>query len=250
MSDFEALDLTAFIFARGGSKGVPRKNLRDVGGKPLIAWAILCALDSRHIVRVVVSTDDEEIAQVSRAHGAETPFLRPEALASDTASELLAWRHAIETLRAQEGDGAGVDPFVSVPAVAPLRAPADVDAAIEEFLRLRAANAAPDLVVTVTPAHRSPYFNMVVEDGEGWVRLAARPTDGGPTRRQDAPAMFDIATCAYVADPAYVLATDALLTGRVGRVVVPQERALDIDTEFDLEIADLLLSRGRSRGER
>jgi N-acylneuraminate cytidylyltransferase len=241
------LGLTGFIFARGGSKGVPRKNLRMVGGKPLIAWAIDCALSSRHIDRIVVSTDDAEIAEASRAHGAETPFSRPAELASDSASELLAWRHAIEAMRALE-DGAALDPFVSVPAVAPLRAPQDVDASIEEFVRLRAADASPDLVLSVTPAQRSPYFNMVVDGADGWVRLAARGEGGAPVRRQDAPQMFDIATCVYTADPAFILRADALLDGRVGRIVVPQERALDIDTEFDLEIADLLLSRRRQGG--
>ena len=244
MSIATPLGLTGFIFARGGSKGVPRKNLRMVGGKPLIAWAIDCALSSRHIDRVVVSTDDAEIAETSRACGAETPFSRPAELASDNVSELLAWRHAIETMRAMD-DGVALDPFVSVPAVAPLRAPQDVDASIEEFLRLRAAGASPDLVLSVTPAHRSPYFNMVVEGPDGWVRLAARGEDDAPVRRQDAPQMFDIATCVYTADPEFILRTNALLDGRVGRVVVPQERALDIDTEFDLEVANLLLSKRR-----
>lgn len=240
--------LIGFIFARGGSKAVPRKNVRPVGGKPLIAWAIECALASRHIARVVVSTDDDEIAEVSRAHGAETPFIRPAALASDTASELLAWRHAIEAMRQLEGADAALDPFVSVPTVAPLRAPEDLDASIDAFLRLRADGAAPDLVLAVTPAHRSPYFNMVVDGSEGWVRLAVQTADGAPIRRQDAPPVFDVATSVYTADPAYVLRTDALLAGRVGRVLVPQERALDIDTEHDLEIADLLLRRRRERG--
>lgn len=248
MSAFAPQNLIAFIFARGGSKGVPRKNVRLVGGKPLIAWAVDCALESRHIARVVVSTDDAEIAEVSRAHGAETPFERPAALASDTAPELLAWRHAIAAMRALDGPDAALDPFVSVPAVAPLRAPQDVDASIEEFLRLRGAGAAPDLVLSVTPAQRSPYFNMVVDGAEGWVRLAAQGASGAPIRRQDAPPVFDIATSVYTADPSYVLNTEALLAGRVGRVLVPQERALDIDTAFDLEIADLLLSR-RRRGE-
>lgn len=242
-------NLTACIFARGGSKGVPRKNIREVGGKPLIAWSIACALRSRSVGRVVVSTDDAEIADIARRHGAETPFIRPAELATDAAPELLAWRHAIETLRALEGDDARINPFISTPATSPLRAPEDVDAAVDAFLALREAGRSPDLMLTVTPAQRHPAFNMVVDGADGWVRLAQTAADGAPTRRQDAPPLYDVSTLVYVADPDYLLTTPSLLAGRVARVVAPQERALDIDTEFDLHLADLLMST-RHPGER
>ena len=115
------MNITGFIFARGGSKGVPRKNVRSLCGKPLIAHAIDAALGSRFIQRVVVSTDDPEIADVARRYGADVPFLRPAELATDTAAEWLCWRHAIQFVNAEAGR-LPLDLFVSVPATAPLRA--------------------------------------------------------------------------------------------------------------------------------
>lgn len=240
-------DLIAFIFARGGSKGVPRKNVRHAGGKPLIGIAVECALASRSIGRIIVSTDDAEIAEVARAHGAETPFMRPAELAADTAAEVLAWRHAVTAIRDKEGADAPIDPFISVPTTSPLRAPEDIDAALDEYWRLEAAGAQPDMILSVTPAHRSPYFNMVVEGPEGWVRVASQRDGVAPTRRQDAPAVFDITTCVYVARVGHVMAADQLMQGNIGCIMVPQERALDVDTEHDLLVADLLLSQRGSR---
>jgi CMP-N-acetylneuraminic acid synthetase len=118
-----AKSVVAAIFARGGSKGVPRKNLRLINGSPLIAYAIRTALGVRAVSRVVVSTDDLEIAEVARSHGAEVPFMRPAELATDEASEWHAWQHAIKTLEAASGQ---FDLFVSIPTVCPLRTSEDV----------------------------------------------------------------------------------------------------------------------------
>ena len=109
-------DHTAFVFCRGGSKGIPDKNIRPVAGKPLLRWAVEGALASRYVARVVVSTDSPRIAEVALASGAEV-LMRPDELATDTASELLAWRHAI----AAERDALG-GTFISLPAPSPLRA--------------------------------------------------------------------------------------------------------------------------------
>src|SRR5262249_26604941 len=113
----------------------------------------------------------------------------------------------------------------------------DIEACIQLALQ-----PAVDLVITVTPARRSPYFNMIVVE-DGYARVAIRPTAGDIGRRQDAPRVYDMTTVAYAAKATYVLATNSLIPGRVKVVVVPEERALDIDTELDLEIAALLLSR-------
>ncbi|MFH1058077.1 MAG: acylneuraminate cytidylyltransferase family protein [Pseudomonadota bacterium] len=234
--------VTAFIFARGGSKGVPGKNIRPLAGRPLIAWAIQAALASRYVDRVVVSTDDPEIAQVAVRHGAEAPFLRPAELAGDTASELLAWQHALRTIAALPGHPAP-DVFLSVPTTAPLREPDDLDRCVEGLL------AGPfDLCLTATPAARSPFFNQIVLGPEGRARLVIEPQGGEVIRRQDAPAVYDLTTVAYAARPQYVLATQALMSGRVTAVMVPPERALDIDTLLDFEIAEFLMQR-RLAGE-
>ena len=222
----------AFIFARGGSKGLPGKNIRPLAGKPLIAHAIETARASRHIQRVIVSTDDEEIAAIARAHGAEVPALRPAELASDTASEWLAWRHAITELA-----GEPFDVFVSIPPTAPLRSVADVDACIETLL-----GGDCDIVITASEAHRNPYFNMITRATDGTARIVIAP-EGKVTRRQDAPAVYDVTTVAYAARPDFILRESGIFAGRVKAVLIPAERALDIDTQLDFDFAEFLLGK-------
>lgn len=229
------MSLTAFIFARGGSKGLPGKNVKPLAGKPLIGWAIEQALGVEQIGRVVVSTDDAEIAETARACGAEVPFLRPESLASDTASEWDAWRHALEEMR--KAEGVLPDPFISVPATSPLRLPKDIAACLARY-----AQGDADMVVAVTAAHRNPWFNMVSARDDGTVAPVNNP-DGTVVRRQDAPAVFDMTTFAYVADPHHVLRSRGVFSGRVRAVEVPVERSIDIDTPFDFEIAEFLMNR-------
>ncbi len=226
--------VVAFIFARGGSKGVPRKNIRDFAGKPLIAHSIAVAKQSRLIERIVVSTEDEEIAAIARQYGAEAPFLRPAELAGDRSSEFLAWKHAIFSLRSA---GQSVGTFVSVPATSPLRIPDDLDRCIRKLHESEA-----DLVLTVTPARRHPMYNMVVFDNEGLVRIATPPPATIHTR-QEAPAVFDVDTVAYAARPDFILEAETLLGGRTTAVVVPEERSIDIDTELDFAVAEFLFLR-------
>lgn len=232
--------LTAFVFARGGSKGLPGKNIKPLAGKPLIGWAIEAALAVSEIKRVLVSTDDPDIARVARECGAEVPFLRPDDLASDTASEIDAWRHALETL--QDLEGTLPDPFISVPATAPLRQPQDIAACLECY---RAGGA--DVVLTATEAYRNPWFNMVKACEGGTVALVNNP-NGSVTRRQDAPYVMDVATVAYVADPRFILAGAKLFSGRVKAVSVPVERAIDIDTAHDFAIAEFLMIKRLDAG--
>ena len=228
--------VVAGIFARGGSKGLPRKNLRPLGGKPLIAWAIEAARSSTLVSRVIVSTDDAEIAEVASSFGAEVPFLRPAELARDDSPELLAWQHAVRAIGAVAGQPT-CDVFVSVPPTSPLRQVEDIDACILALLEGDA-----DAVISVKAAERSPYFNMVTMEPSGYVKLVIQ-SDTAITRRQDAPAVYDVTTVAYAVRPAYVLSARSILQGRVRAVIVPAERALDIDTELDFAIAECLIGR-------
>ena len=223
------------VFARGGSKGVPRKCLRTVGGRTLLEIAVSHAQAVERVDDVVVSTDDKEYASVAERAGAMVPFLRPADLASDTAAEIDAWRHLISHM---ENQGERPDVLVTFPATAPLRRPEDVDVALDLFF-----SSGADLVVTGTPAVRNPYFNMVEVSEDGWASVAVRPSTG-VVRRQDAPELWDLTTVAFVADPDYVMETERLLDGRVAVSPVPRERALDIDDEFDLFVADLVLREG------
>jgi len=226
------MSVIAFIFARGGSKGLPNKNIRMLDGKPLIAWSIEQALSVSIIERVIVSTDSSEIAEVALQYGAEVPFIRPAALAQDNTPEWLAWRHALDWFC--ESTGSLPDVFVSVPATAPLRLPLDIENCIELYQK-----GDVDLVITTTNAHRNPYFNMVKECLDGTVNLVNKP-DLSIANRQDAPEVFDMTTVCYVANPTYIMGCDSHFAGRVKAVKVPVERAIDIDTLLDFYICEKL----------
>jgi len=224
---------TAFIFARGGSKGLPGKNIRPLDGKPLIGWSIEHALAVKRIERVIVSTDSDEIADVAKLYGAEVPFTRPSELAQDDSSEWLSWRHALNYLL--ETYGVLPEAIVSVPTTAPLRLPLDIDNCLDEYEK-----GDVDMVVTVTDAHRSPYFNMVKMKADNSVGLVI-PMQSSISRRQDAPVVFDMATVAYVMRSDFVMNHNAIFEGRVRSIHVPPERAIDIDTLLDFQIAECLL---------
>ena len=224
----------AFIFARGGSKGLPGKNIRPLNGKPLIVWSIEHALAVKRIDRVIVSTDSDEIAELARQYGAEVPFMRPAELAGDNSPEWLAWRHALNYLK--ESTGALPEVMVSVPTTAPLRLPIDIENCLDEYEKGNA-----DMVITVTDAHRSPYFNMVKTNAGGSVGLV-NPPQSTIARRQDAPVVYDMATVCYVANPEFVMTHNATFEGKVKAVNIPTERAIDIDTLLDFQIAESLLN--------
>jgi CMP-N-acetylneuraminic acid synthetase len=233
------VNTVGFVFARGGSKGIPRKNLHLLAGKPLIAYAIETALSSTLIDRVVVSTDDEEIAKVAQRYGADVPFMRPRELALDESPEWLAWKHAIREIE-REDASPKMDIFVCISPTSPLRNVEDVEACIRMLLESDA-----DLVITVKQADRNPYFNMVVMDEDGCVRLVS-PPDKEIHYRQSAPPVYDMTTVAYAARPEFVLNSDSMFAGKVKAVVVPPERAVDIDNDIDLRFAEFILSQSSS----
>ena len=222
----------ALICARGGSKGLPGKNVRLLAGKPLIGWSIRTAKQVERISRVIVSTDSVDIARTAREHGAEVPFMRPPELAQDDSPELSVWRHALSYL---ENQRYGMDALVVIPPTSPLRNVQDVCNCIDEFEK-----GGVDIVVTVTDARRSPYFNMVTIDQDGYSSLVIPPTDS-ILRRQDTPDVFDMTTVAYVVGQQFVHEHDSPFEGRVRSVHVPRERALDIDTLLDFRIAECLI---------
>lgn len=229
----EELTSCAFIFARGGSKGLPGKNIRELAGVPLLAHSIRTAQQVERIGKIYVSTEDAEIARVARAFGADV-IDRPAELASDTAPEWLAWRHAIDEVFARDGV---FDVFLSLPATSPLRSVNDVNACLD------ALDASTDVVVTVTPAARSPYFNMVTRSPEGESRLVI---EGHPAaRRQDVPTVYDLTTVAYVTRPEFIRTHDRLFDGRVRSVIIPKTRAVDIDDIHDFQFAEVLVQAGQ-----
>lgn len=228
--------VVACTFARGGSKGIHGKNIRVLCGKPLIAYAAAIAKELKGIDRYVVSTDDPAIAATAQAYGAEIPFLRPVELATDQAPEWLAWRHLIETL--EQRDGRIIDILVSIPTTSPLRNLVDVQSCLDALV----ANDDAGAVITVTPARRHPSFNMVtIRGGIAQVHTSTPPVH----RRQDADPVFDMTTVAYAVRRDVVINCESLFSTTVRAVTIPEERALDIDTELDWIIAEALMERAR-----
>ncbi len=223
-----------FIFARGGSKGVPGKNIKLLGGKPLISHAIEIGLSTPNVEAVIVSTDDQAISDVARASGAEVPFMRPLELALDQSPEWFAWQHAIKWFQDHRGS---FDVFVSLPATSPFRTVEDV----ENTIKALNSEEDVDIAITVSEANRSPYFNMIKLDSDGYSQLVI-PSSTDVVRRQDAPVVFDMTTVAYAARPRFVLEASGIFAGRVKAVKVPKERSLDIDTPFDFLVAEALAS--------
>ena len=221
------------ICARGGSKGLPGKNIKPLNGIPLIGWSINIAKQIDRVSRIIVSTDSEEIAKVALEYGAEVPFMRPKELAQDDSPEWRVWRHAISYI--EENDDESIDALVSLPVTAPLRSVEDINTCIDLF-----ESNEIDSVVTVSEANRSPYFNMTVNNDSGYASLVIAP-ESKITRRQDAPEVYDMTTVAYVVNVGFVKKHNGVFEGRVKSVVIPRERAVDIDDLMDFKIAELML---------
>ncbi|MGO0305862.1 acylneuraminate cytidylyltransferase family protein [Endozoicomonas acroporae] len=221
----------AFIFARGGSKGLPGKNIKSLAGKPLIQYSIDSALACTSIDKVFVSTDDKRIADIAQQGGAIV-IDRPAELATDTSPEWLSWRHAIEWVEAHYGSFEG---FVSLPATSPLRSKEDIQSAIDKLKDQEA-----DICISVTPANRSPYFNMVKINVNGFAELVNRP-EVVVSRRQDAPEVFDMTTVVYVSTPDFIRSNLSIFSGKVTYIEVPKSRAIDIDDIYDFKLAESII---------
>lgn len=227
----------ATICARGGSKGVPRKNLRLLGGKPLLAHCVEQALACRCFERVIVNTDDPEMAELGRRSGADVPFMRPPELATDTASKWDVFRHIVTKLAAS---GERFDVLADLDTGAILREQGDIEATVERLL-LTAA----EVCVTAYEATHNPYYNLVELDAAGCARVSKQPTVPVVNRQAAPPA--------YCLSPAtFAIATAALFErehwSKCAMVlhVIPRERALDIDTPLDFALVELLRERAGS----
>lgn len=222
------------IPARGGSKRIPRKNLVPVAGKPLLAWTIDAARASRRLDRLVLSTDDEEIAALGRHCGADVPFLRPARLASDTATGHEVVVHAVQTLAAQ---GEQFDYVVVLQPTSPLRSHRDIDDAITLLLDRRAG-----AVVSVCRTDHPPEWSNTLPDDLS-MRDFFRP-GVRDTRSQDLPTSYRLNGAIYIYDCARLLRDEADdMDKDTFAYIMPRLRSIDVDEEIDLEIAGLLLQR-------
>lgn len=220
-----------FIGARGGSKGVPNKNLRLLAGKPLISYAITSALESDLFGSVIISTEDTKIAEVARKYGADVPFLRPRKLATDNASMNDVMIHGIKKLRSL---GYNFDILVNRDCTVPFLRNLDIDNSIK---LLKKGNC--DAVLGVYRQHHNPYFNMMELDSRGFLKMSKKLSDQ-PMTRQDSPVVYQV-------NGLYTLFVDKLLKHKrvlnIPRILpyeITPETGFMIDTEFEFQIADLI----------
>lgn len=225
--------------ARGGSKGVPRKNIRMLGGKPLIAHAIAAGTAAKRLGRVLVSTDDPEIAEIARRWGGDVPFLRPADLAQDTTAMLPVLRHALLWL--EEHEGRRVDAVTILDPTTPFRAPADIDACIAMLERDRDAT----VVTSVCEAEHNPYFNLAEPDGPYLRNVGNHHLQF--VRRQDAPLVYRENAAACTVRREVIMGRDCYFfepPDRVAYYVMPAERSVMIDTPLDFSFAEFLIAQG------
>lgn len=217
------------ICARGGSVGVPRKNVRLLRGKPLIGWTIEQALACTSIDEVYVSTEDDEIARIAEEFGATVPYRRPDDLAGSSAAKLPVIRHLVDHV---EATGVDIHRVVDLDPTSPLRTIDDIDRAVALL------DADTDVVITAYPADKNPYFNMVERKPDGRVGLVV---SSDVTARQAAPEVFSMNASIYVWHRHTL--SKGLWDGRTQLYEMPRERSVDIDSELDFKIVELLLDQ-------
>lgn len=226
--------ITCTICARGGSKGVPGKNIRPLAGKPLIAHTIAQAKAVGRFAAIAVSSDSDDILAVAEKHGADMVIKRPDELASDTAGKLPAILHALDRL--EGGLSISADYHFDLDATSPLRLPDDIRACIDIL-----TGTGCSAVITGAPARRSPYFNLVERAADGTVALS-KTIPGGVLRRQDSPDCFDMNASIYGWRRDRLRSDPRVFYPDTRIHVMPQERSWDIDDEFDFRIVELLMT--------
>lgn len=228
----------ALICGRGGSKGSPGKNLWRLDGEPLVARAVRQAVESAVFDVVAVSSDDGQILEAGLAAGASLAVRRPDALSGDDAGKLDVLRHAVQVVEASSGQQASI--VVDLDITTPLRAVADIRDVVQ---RLSDAPSAVEAVFTCSPARRSPWFNLVVEDDRGAPTL---PCPSEFTRRQDCPTAYDLSGAVYAWKRQALMRPGGLLSANARLHVIPEWRAWDIDTDLDRVIVEALLAAGKA----
>lgn len=221
--------IIAIVPARSGSKGLPRKNVYPLAGRPLIAWTLEAAKKSKYIDRLIVSTDDSEIMEAAKAHGVEVPFRRPPELSGDSTPGIEAILHALSAV------GQGYDYVVLLQPTSPLRLAEDIDACIE----LCYESGAPS-VVSITEADKNPYWMYRMTEERRLEPLF--PEESRIANRQELPKAYHENGAVYVAECEWLNRTRSLETEETLGYIMPRERSIDIDIKMDILVAEKILS--------
>ena len=230
---YKGKTILGVIPARGGSKGLSRKNIKILFGKPLIAWTIEQALASKYLDRLIVSTEDEEIAEVSKKYGAEVPFIRPKELAEDNAKGIDVVLHAIDWLKKNDRRKQ-YDLIILIQPTSPLRKSDDIDKAIE-LLFLKKAKA----IVSVCEVDHHPLWaNTLPEDGcmKDFIRQEIMNKN-----RQELSVFYRLNGAIYLAYCNYLKKYRSFIGEKTFAYIMPRERSIDIDSEVDLNLAEVLI---------
>jgi CMP-N,N'-diacetyllegionaminic acid synthase len=226
------MNLLCTICARGGSKGVKNKNIRLLNGKPLIAYTILQAKSSKLFSNIVISTDSDEIASVAIKYGGEVFFKRDKELSNDNASKLDVIKDAC--IKSENYYNKKFDYIVDLDVTSPLRDVEDIRNSFEQFLKNDNDN-----LITAMPSRRSPYFNLI-EIIDNQVKLSKEPPNK-IVRRQDVPKTYDMNASIYIWKRDALLKNDTLFLDKTGLYIMPEERSIDIDSEFDFKFVEFLM---------
>jgi CMP-N,N'-diacetyllegionaminic acid synthase len=220
--------VVAIIPARGGSKGIPGKNIIDVAGKPLIAWTIEAAKKSKYIDRLVLSSDDDEIIRIATQWGCDVPFKRPDYLAKDDTPGIEPVLHALSMLPK-------FDYVVLLQPTSPLRRTEDIDGCIENCINRQA-----DCCVSATEPDKSPFW-MYYINSEGVLEPVVASDNEVAVRRQDLPVVYALNGAVYVARCEWLLTNKSFLTKETIGYPMSKEHSIDIDSWRDLQLARLIL---------
>ena len=221
--------ILAIIPARGGSKGIPRKNIRLLGNKPLIAWTIEEAKNSKYIDRLILSSEDEEIIEIAKKWGCEVPFVRPPELAQDNTSGIEPVIHAINNMERK------YDYVVLLQPTSPLRTVGDIDGCIEKCVQEDALSC-----VSICQAEHSPYWMYILSEQGKMQKLIEAENY---TCRQDLPVVYRLNGALYVARTEFVLKEKSFISDETIGYVMNPEHAVDIDTEVDFLLGELLIKK-------
>ena len=222
--------ILAVIPARGGSKGIPGKNIKMLAGKPLLAWTIEAAKGSRYIDRLILSSDDKDIISVALEYGCEVPFVRPANLAQDDTPGIAPVLHALEVLEEK------FDYVVLLQPTSPLRQTEDIDACIEKCLEEQAMSC-----VTVSEVKENPNWMFTLEEGLYLKRLLS---EGGKyKRRQDCPTYYVLNGAVYVMQCEWVQREKRTVFEGTIASIMPKMRAVDIDEMLDFQLCELVISK-------
>lgn len=227
------------ICARGGSKGVENKNIKLVAGLPLIAHTILQAQNSKLFDVISVSSDSDDILKVAKDYGVNFAIKRPDELATDTAAKLPVIQHAF--LESEKQSGFTFQTAVDLDCTSPLRSVDDLINSVKKFEESKTASN----LITGAHARRSPYFNLVQATEAGFVELAGKPAKP-ILRRQDAPICYDMNASIYIWSRENLLNSTKVIQPNTIIFEMPEERSIDIDSQFDFEIVSYLMEKRKN----